>query len=234
MIHDKGVLTIAHSQRKYVRQAVSLAQSIRYHTPDIPLAVATDLDKHHFRGLFDIVIPWNFADLPGVLCKLGLSGVSPFGKTLFVETDCLAVGSLHRVFDYFAGRQFAVFGRNEPTLHYFQSPELIRKIIPSKTFPSFNGGLYYFQKGDLADTIFSDARALLTQYDQLGLNRIYHSLRNKQGVPCDEPLISLAMAKAGLKAVDDPQLDIMFAPEPPRSQMDLDVLKGTCSFVRSG
>ena len=234
MNHVKGIVTIAHSKMKYARQAVNLARSIRYRSPDIPLAVATDLDARHVEGHYDIVIPRNFAHFPGILCKLELYKISPFETTLFIETDCLAVGSLHRVFDYFQGQEFAVFGRNVPELHYFQSSELIQSVVPSATYPSFNGGLSYFVKCPVAEQIYEDAKELLVRYDDLRLNRVYHSLRNPDGTPCDEPLIGLAMAKAGLKATDDPSLDVMFAPEPPLYQIDIDVRKGTCSFVRSG
>ena len=71
-------------------------------------------------------------------------------------------------------------------------------------------------------------------YDDLHLARVYHSPRCRGGVRSDEPLISLAMAKAGLRATDDLKLDIMFAPERPRFAIDIDVLAGACSFMRLG
>jgi len=230
----KGVLTIAHTKPKYATQAVTLARSIRLRDPDMRLAVATDLDARLFRGLYDIVIPWDFSRRPGVLCKLDVYDISPFETTLFIETDCLAVRSLELVFDYFRDRPFAVFGRNEPTTHYIQSPDKVANLVPSATYPVFNGGLYYFQKSPLAAAVYHDAKALLPQYDDLGLARIYHSSACPNGVECDEPLFSLAMAKAGLTAVDDPRLDIMFAPEKPLFEIDIDVLAGTCSFMRCG
>ncbi len=234
MPEAKGVVTIAHTKRKYATQAVTLARSIKLRDPDIRLAVATDLDARLFRGLYDIVIPWDFSRRPGVLCKLDVYDISPFETTLFIETDCLAVGSLHLVFDYFLGRPFAVFGRNEPTTHYIQSPDTVAAVVPSATYPVFNGGLYYFEKSPVAAAAYRDAKALLPRYDDLNLARVYHSPVCPNGVESDEPLFSLAMAKAGLKAVDDPRLDIMFAPEKPRFQIDIDVRAGTCSFVRSG
>jgi hypothetical protein len=107
-------------------------------------------------------------------------------------------------------------------------------VVPSATYPVFNGGLYYFQKSAVAAAVYRDAKALLSRYDELGLARVYHSPACPNGVESDEPLFSLAMAKAGLKAVDDPRLDIMFAPEKPLFEIDIDVLAGTCSFMRHG
>ncbi len=234
MSESRGVLTIAHTNPKYAAQAVTLARSIRLRDGDLKLAVATDLDARLFRGLFDIVIPWDFSHRPGVLCKLEAYDISPFETTLFIETDCLAVRSLQCVFDYFSNRPFAVFGRNEPTTHYIQSPDKVIGLVPSSTYPVFNGGLYYFRKSPIAAAVYSDAKALLPQYDELGLARVYHSQTCPSGVESDEPLFSLAMAKAGLMAVNDLRLDIMFAPEKPRFAIDIDVLAGTCSFMRRG
>ena len=230
----KGVLTIAHTKPKYATQAVTLARSIRLRDPDMPLAVATDLDARLFRGLYDIVIPWDFTSRPGVLCKLDVYDISPFETTLFIETDCLAVRSLELVFDYFRDRPFAVFGRNEPTTHYIQSPDKVAALVPSATYPVFNGGLHYFHKSPVAAAVYRDAKALLPQYDDLGLARVYHSLACPNGVESDEPLFSLAMAKSDLTAVEDPRLDIMFAPEKPLFEIDIDVLAGACSFMRCG
>lgn len=230
----KGVLTIAHTKPKYARQAVTLARSIKLRDPDIPLAVATDLDARLFRGLYDIVIPWDFSRWPGVLCKLEAYEISPFETTLFIETDCLAVRSLELVFDYFLDRPFAVFGRNEPATHYIQSPDKVADLVQSATYPVFNGGLYYFQKSPVAAAVYREAKALQPQYDDLDLARVSHSPDCPNGVESDEPLFSLAMAKLGLEAVDDLRLDIMFAPEQPLFQIDIDVLAGTCSFMRLG
>ncbi len=228
MKDNRGVLTIAHTKPKYAWQAVNLARSIRLRAPDLPLAVATDLDPAAFKGAFEHVIPWDFSRWPGVLCKLEAYGMTPFETTLFVETDCLAVRSLHVVFDYFDGQQFAVFGRNEPTTSYFRSLELVRALIPSPTYPVFNGGLLYFRRSPLAEEIFRRAKELSRLYDCLHLARV------RGGMESDEPLIGLAMAKAGLRATDDRRLDIMFAPERPLFHIDIDVLAGECSFVRLG
>ena len=58
MTTSKGVLTIAHTKPKYVRQAVNLARSIRLRDPNLPLAIATDFEASAFDGLYDHIIPW--------------------------------------------------------------------------------------------------------------------------------------------------------------------------------
>ena len=234
MNRAKGVLTIAHSRPKYLEQAVSLARSIRLRTPDVPLAVATDFDPAAFQGLFDHVISWDFSRWPGMLCKLDAYAMTPFDTTLFVETDCLAVRPIDLAFDYFEGQEFAVFGTNEFTTTFFRSPGRIQAAVPSPTYPVFNSGLFYFTKSPQAEEIFGNAKALFRLYDDLDLARVKHSTGYGNAIESDEPLISLAMAKAGLKATDDPRLHVMCAPQRKIFQVEIDVLAGECSFARDG
>ena len=228
MKNEKGVLTIAYGKPKYVRQAVNLARSIRLRDRDLPLAVATDLPPAAFEGYFDQVIPWDFSEWPELLSKLEIYAITPFATTLFLDADCLVVQSLETVFDYFDGQQFAVFGRNEPEAIWFRSLETIQAAVPSPTYPIFNGGCYYFTKSAQAEAIFQRARRLVQDYDDLQL------FRSRTGKENDEPLISLTMAQAGLKATDDPRLDVLHAPERPKYPIHIDVLAGECQFMRRG
>jgi len=59
MNKSKGVLTLIYGKPEYARQAVNLARSIRLRDPNLPLAVATDLDPALFEEMYDHVIPGN-------------------------------------------------------------------------------------------------------------------------------------------------------------------------------
>lgn len=78
---SRGVLTIAHTNVRYVREAVALARSIRLRDPHLPLAVATNFDPAVFENAFDIVIPWNFS---AIATLNRLSSLGPF----FVGSIC--------------------------------------------------------------------------------------------------------------------------------------------------
>ena len=227
-MNDQGVLTIAYGKPKYVQQAITLARSIRLRDADLPLAVATDFPPAAFAGYYDQVIPWDFSAWPELVSKLELYAITPFATTLFLDADCLVVQSLQQVFDYFAGQQFAVFGRNDTNAIWFRTIDAIQAAVPSPTYPVFNGGLYYFTKSTQAEAVFQRARRLFYAYDELQLNR---SRTNREN---EEPLISLAMAQAGLQATSDPRLDILHAPERPKYQIQIDVLAGECQFIRQG
>ena len=224
----RGVLTIAYGRPKYVRQAISLARSIRLRDPELPLAVASDFPASAFLGLYDPVIPWDFSAWPELVSKLEIYDITPFETTLFLDADCLAIRSLTQVFSYFDGQQFAVFGRNDTNATWFRSIECIQAAVPSLTYPVFNGGLYYFTKSAVAEDVFRRARQLFQRYDELQLYRSRTSREN------EEPLMSLAMAQAGLTATSDPRLDVMHAPERPSYHISINVQAGECEFERWG
>lgn len=222
-VADAGVLTLAHSRPEYIRQARWLAQSIRLRSRDLPLAVATDFDPDLFRDVFDVVIPWRFDRWRGVASKLELFDISPFATTLFVDSDCLCIRSLARVFDYFGAQEFAVYGSNWRNFPWGAGASSCRAIVDSETYPVFNGGAYFFRKSSLAREVFHRAKGFFECYDAVGLRR-----------PHDEPLISLAMASLGLSATAKQDLVVMVAPEAPRYQLDIDLLRGHCSLIRRG
>lgn len=229
MTATKGVLTIASGQPKYARQAIDLARSIRLHDLDLPLAVATDLDAALFAGMYDFVIPWDFTQWQGLLSKLEAYDATPFDTTLFLDADCLAVRSLHEVFDLFGAQQFGVYGTQRTDAIWFRGIEdRIHTFAGKDIFPVFNGGLYFFRKSELAADIFRRAKALKSEYDVLGLRRHLHQSYN------EEPLVSLAMVQAGLTATNSEHLDVMHTPELPHCEVDFDILDGRCSFIRRG
>ena len=226
-----GILTLAFGDRKYARQARWLARSIRRVTPDVPLAVATDLDpalfEDMFHGVFDSVIPWCQTRWRGAATKLELLDITPFDTTLFLDSDCLCLRAVAGVMDYFAGQDFAVYGTNTPDFHWADDTVEYRAVVDAASYPVFNGGLYYFTKSAKAREVFARAQGFSADYDRLALPR-------PRGMFNDELLIGLAMASLGLRATDNAERIVMLAPEPPDYAIDLDILRGRCAFVRRG
>lgn len=226
MNSSRGMLTIAHTNVRYVREAVALARSIRLRDPDLPLAVATNCDPAVFENAFDIVIPWDFSGTGGVTAKIDAWDMSPFDETILLDTDCLAAASLDAVFARFAGQDFAVFGSNSATPWYFGSVEMVRAAVHSETYPVFNGGMYYFTKSDAAAAVFRHAKEMLPDYDRLQI----HPTRKG---PSDESLFSIAMARVGLRATPRDPAHILFAPLTFGSRLRIDVMAGRCELLHS-
>ena len=145
-----GILTIAHTKNKYIRQAINLAISIRIHSPEIPIAIATNLESKDFQKfgkLFDHIIQWDFSETPGLIAKLSIYEMTPFQETLFIDADCLVLKPLETIFEYLDDEEFSVFGINcnvNRESGWFQNMEKIKNEINSETYPGFNGGIYYF------------------------------------------------------------------------------------------
>jgi hypothetical protein len=221
----RGVLTVAADHPKYAEQAVALARSIRLRDRNIPLAVLTNLPEEHFLGLYDYVISWNFQVYPGLLSKLVVYDGSPFEETLFLDADILAIRSVNEAFNYFIGHEFAVWGRNIPEPYWFRGIiDRIREYFPAETYPSFNSGMLYFRKSETARLVFAHAKNLVGHYYDLGLRK------TPRGLMSDEPLLSIAMARTGLRALENSDIPpISWSLDSCAREMKVDVLAGTSS-----
>ncbi|MCX6018927.1 MAG: hypothetical protein NTZ50_10585 [Chloroflexi bacterium] len=225
MTTSRGVLTIVHSQPKYARHAVNLARSIRLRDPHLSLAVATDLDAALFEGMYDVVIPWKFDHSAGFLYKLEIAAMSPFDTTVYLDTDMLVFGSLQPVFEIFESDAFGVFGRNDPAPSYFEDMNLIRAALPAPTYPKFNGGLYYCEKGESIESLLRAARAWHVCYDAL-------RIKYDRGMESDEALLSLAMVQAGMRARQTQIDGVYYNPIwPDGCAVETDVIGGVCEQV---
>jgi hypothetical protein len=227
---QRGILTIAHTQPRYAKEAVALARSIRLRDPHVPLAVATNLSADLFNGMFDIVIPSDFTQWSGMLSKLMAYDLSPFDQTLLVDTDCFALESVSRAFDALSGAELGVFGANKVETNWqLYTLDVVRRLWPSDTYPIFNGGIYYFRKLHVAAEVFRLAKEMSTQYDELRMRRL-------NGLMGEEPLMSVAMARMGLFASDD-EVDVVIGIAP-FSRLgiggDIDVLSGRGSVQWNG
>lgn len=226
MDNQSGVLTIAHTKQKYVRQAVNLALSIRIHSPGIPIALVTNLPSDELNEIFDRIIEWNFSNTPALISKLSMYEMTPFQETVFIDADCLVLKPLNSIFHYFAWDDFGVFGFNKRHPKWFQEIDLIKKEVPAETYVGFNGGFYYFKKSMSAKKVFELAQSFFSEYDRLKIGYFGNH-------PGDEPLISLAMAKVGLKAKKNNDIDdIIAAPAGKRGKLEIDVLAGECYFQK--
>ncbi len=112
---NKLVLTIATGKSIYIQMAVNLARSFKWwhKNSDIKFAIATDQAYLIPPDLSDILIielqPNQYGQ--GFSPKLHLDKISPADNTLFVDADCLCVGSLESVFDRCKGHTVSVIGK---------------------------------------------------------------------------------------------------------------------------
>jgi hypothetical protein len=132
----------------------------------------------------------------GFTPKLYLDQFAPADRTLFIDSDCLIVGSLDRVFDRFAGRPVSVVGGYIREGEWFGDVAAVRAQFDIPHLVKFNGGLYYMERGTDSTSIYERARAMVPDYDAIGFRRL-------RGKPNEELLMAVAMAMHGAAPLPD-------------------------------
>jgi hypothetical protein len=226
---QRAVLSIATGKPIYLQMAINLARSFKWwhKDSDIQFVLATDRKDLLPQDLSDIeVIELQPGELgQGFSPKLHLDKLAPADCTLFVDADCLCVGSLESVFDRFAGHAVSVVGKALTEGEFFGDVKLVREQFNLSYLPYFVGGLYYFERGETSTSVYETARALEPQYDEIGLIRL-------RGRPNEEPLMAIAMAMHGQTPIPEDgsiKAEPMFYP----SGMTVDVIRGKATLWNS-
>lgn len=223
---QKAVFTIAVGKPIYIQMAVNLARSFKHwhRNSSIRFVLATD-QKHLIPpDLLDIeIIELELGQYgQGFSPKIHLDRIAPAEQNLFVDADCLCVGSLESVFDRFAGHAVSVVGKTISDGEFFGDVGEVCRQFKINELPKFVGGIYYFEKGPVSERVYATARELEPKYDQIGLVR----LRNR---PNEEPLMAIAMALHGQTPIPD---DGTIKAEPMHypSGVEADVFQGSASL----
>jgi hypothetical protein len=132
----------------------------------------------------------------GFSSKLSIDKIAPFGRNLFIDSDCLIYRDLTFIFDMFSGVNFSNIGKYINCGEWFGDVKSVCQKFRLSHLPKFNGGIYYFETNLFSSNIFRLARSLEKSYDEIG----FVKLRNQ---PNDEVLFSLAMQLSGEKILPD-------------------------------
>ena len=224
----RTIITIATGKKLYLELALNLARSFFYwHTDsDICFQLVTDLEEY---------IPANIKSKlqltsvkPGELGlgftpKLYLDQLANEGQTLFIDSDCLIFGDLSRIFDAFKGHQVSVLGNYIKDGEWFGDIQKVCSKFNVPHLPKFNGGIYYIEKGAIANKVYSAARDIEKQYDEIGFVR----LRNR---PNDEVIMALAMQMENQTVLIDDGT-VMSDPQACPGDYQLDIIKGETLMI---
>ncbi|MCG6136147.1 MAG: hypothetical protein MET45_16100 [Nostoc sp. LLA-1] len=228
-IPDKGVITLAYGKPKYINMAKNLARSLRLHSKHISCAIVTDNPNDtELQKLFHIVIPFKPEYGSNVRQKLYLNSYSPYKKTIFIDSDSIIVRNIDFIFEAFEGRSFSLAGYRY--LSYGDQDNLINVDLVLTHFcldrlPKFNGGLYYFDKSDIANSVFKTAQNILLDWKKLGFSEF------RGDGPGDEPIIAISMALNNQSMFQDSG-NMMRTPIGLKGSLDVDVLTGKSTFKK--
>lgn len=224
---EYGVVTMSYGPSRYHFQAADLARSLRLHSPSLPLAVATDRpDDQLFASLFDYVVPLPLDTPSDCRAKLDLDRLSPFERTLYLDSDSLAFRDVGFVLERHRNRDVVVLGRDITGGRWYGDVRALRRLAGSPSIPQFNGGVIYFADTTATRAVFERARELADRYDELGLARF-------NGGVSDEPVLAVALAEHGIVA-DPTDADTSVSLLGLQGEPDLDIDEGRSSFVKTG
>jgi hypothetical protein len=225
-----GVLTLAFGRPRYIEMAKSLGRSLALHAPDLPRAVVTDATDTELDRLFTHTIRYRSEFGSNVRQKVHLDKYSPFDRTLFIDSDSLAVRGLDSFWSAFTDVPFGACscrvlraGEKDEYLDV----DLMLRLFGLTGLPKFNGGIYYFDNSPAAAALFATARDLMSRGEELGFSDF------RGDGPADEALYSVAMAIHGLTG-KDMGLGGMWTPIQRESPMVVDIPAGVCRFVKRG
>jgi hypothetical protein len=228
---DRGILLVAHGKTSYWDEAATLARSLRRHSPQLTIAVASDLDVPEAqwrRDGYDLYVPFDFRECGGVSFKMQLDRITPFtDATLFIDSDSICYRDISGVFDAFPTQPFVALGTTVTGCHWYDDNDMIHRTFRCDSFPFFCGDFYLFRKSPLADAVFNTAREIAADYRSLGIKPL--------GGWCnDEPAFSLAMLHHGVRisaGVSDWILQVVHAGV---SQLGLNYAAGEATAVVDG
>lgn len=193
--HGYSAFTIAGGLPVYFKMAINLARSFELHNSNARIAfhVITDLESALPKDLRNTkVVRMPRGSLPrGFSSKLHLDDLAPTSRSLFIDADCLVLASLEPVFRVFEDYPVGIFGELMYDGEWFGDVSSIRTKLGLPYLNKFNGGVYYVTKTAQAHSIYSFARKLEPQYDQLGFVRL-------RGQVNEEMLIGASLAWHGV------------------------------------
>lgn len=227
---DIGFITMAFGPEKYLDQARTLALSIKRWMPGFKLAVVTDSPDP--GACFDIVIPMERFATAGTIHKADLYNYSPFEETFFIDSDCVVARDFSAELAEIRAHDFSpvctsYLRAGDQDFWLEDVGEALLKV-GGKSFPKFNGGVYFYRKSSHAAEVFERARGIRARAAELGVKDF-----DKAG-PGEETLIGLALAAMGVENLYHDRGRLMRTPLNSTGPIELDVLGGRCSFIKEG
>ncbi|MGQ7848774.1 hypothetical protein ACUNV4_30045 [Granulosicoccus sp. 3-233] len=196
MKNEYGILLSAYGQ-KYIEESKVLVKSIRKHMPSLDVALVTDGSTEVPEGLYDHVRRVNLEDIipsiDGVECaeiiskssihtpkmkgfffKIKSMSLSPFSRTLFLDTDTIIGHPVNDVF-HLLEKYDVVVGYAPTKTPSSIGLKPINEIEKHAAVPRINTGVVGFSESAVCDGFFSEWEKLLIS----GLNRGMHISRPK-------------------------------------------------------
>jgi hypothetical protein len=217
------VYVVATGKKRFAEMAMGLGRSLRLIGDANPRAIVTDIDGYDWSRYFDYVC--EPTGKRSALDKLKALETSEADQILALDADMLAFQRLDDIFEFCAGKPFAVQGfmRTEGSFHGVAVPELLSKLnVPQ--FPKFNGGLAYYERTPKFSKLLASMVKAEENYENLGFEWF-------RGAVSEEVCMAMSMVEHTYFDFISPEKQFQHSAAGLMGRLNLDVFKGECTFV---
>lgn len=167
----RGFLTLATGRQAFLEMAADMALSLREHT-DLPIGVVTDgplarVARDRFAPVFDDVTVIEERFLKGRVRKYGLASASPFDEVVYVDADCVVLGSLDHLFDALHDDDVAMLGeqltRGDDERHHGFSTRRLMERFALDRYLKTNSGVFAFRTEPAVEVMEAWRRCFLEE-----------------------------------------------------------------------
>lgn len=219
------VFCVARGRPEFGEMALGLARSLELINDRNPRVLMTDIEGVEWKRYFDEVV-----SPPGkrsALDKLTAFDVTDADQVLSLDVDMLAFRRTDDIFDYCAGKPFAVQGYwdGEGSFHAKPVSEICRQYGLDGRFPRFNGGMAYYERGEKWDELLAAMRHAEANYPSLGFETF------RAGYASEEVCMLDAMLRCGHTDLIPMDLQFQHSLSGLVGPLHLDVARNECFAV---
>ena len=223
---ERILYAVARGRPKFAEMAMGLGRSLRLVGDTTPRYVVTDIGGYDWERYFDRVVSVNGPR--SALDKLLALETTDANQVLAIDVDMLAFKRLDPIFDFCAGRPFAVQGHweNQGVFHGLQVKEILDRFNLDR-IPRFNGGMAYYERSNEYLELLDAMKCAERDYDSYGFNPFGRGQHASE-----EVCMLLAMIKLGRFDYLIPQeKQFQHSAAGLVGKLYLDVLKNECKFI---
>jgi hypothetical protein len=189
MKERQGIITIAVG-KKYIKQAKYLALSGILNSPQTLRCVITD-KPDSLKKYYDLVLPYTAELGDPFALKTKLNTFTPFLKTLYLDADSLIINNVDAFFSLLDKKPFVYFGNKITTGVWYADIKGLINHLDLEWLPQINSGMFLFNTGEAADSIFETAHYYISNQEKENLQIPFF---RGASLP-DEPFFSISLAK---------------------------------------
>lgn len=180
---EKGVLYIVFGNKNMMMEAIASIHSIRIYNKKIPVQVYTDNPEFFYSRIVDEFLEIIKVDPQHKRSKVDFIGLSPFVKTLYLDSDTIILFDVDEIFEGLS--HFDILFTPDFSRKRVRYSDIDKYNSISSVIPEMNGGVMAFNDSQGVKEFFSSWRNYFYQffsesngYDQISMRIALAGVRN--------------------------------------------------------